>query len=129
MALLRNYSQTFAEAKPCCGEPKRGNDRQTSYLIPRAAEPGLTVIEERCKQLEIKSAIDRITRIRAELKNPIECTYVSARIQFRTLYETIEDDLKNRKFYYLPKEKEAFLEASQDIPLPPTTDRDDLKCA
>ena len=86
----------------------------------------LPLIETFCKRFEIKTALDRLNRIRTEFKSPLGCSYLSTSIQFKTLSEVIEDDLKDGRFFYLPKFKEAFLEDVKDIPLPGNTEKDDL---
>jgi hypothetical protein len=78
-----------------------------------------------CRQFEITTALHRIARIKTLLDDPFHCTYANLRHQFQTLYESIEDDLSGRLFWYIPQAQaehllrglKSRLTARQDVAL------------
>src|SRR5713101_7400030 len=86
------------------------------YPLRGVLKDYLENIETLCKTFEIGPALDRIARIRVELDRPDRCTYTSLSTQFQTLYENIEDDLRNRTFWYIPLDNERYRASVKDIP-------------
>lgn len=75
----------------------------------------LTSTESICTKHEIRSALDRIARIKTLLDNP-NCTYPEMIRQYQTLYENIEDDLRLRRFWYFSSAKVELATTASDIP-------------
>jgi hypothetical protein len=78
-----------------------------SRLLPGA--------EQICKNYEIKPALDRIERLKAALANPA-VEYAEVSRHYHTLYENIEDDLRERSFWYFSSPKEILAAKYGDIP-------------
>lgn len=75
----------------------------------------LTSTENICKNHEIKSARDRVDRIKMLLDKP-DCPYAEMIRQYQTLYENIEDDLRMRRFWYFSLAKAELATTASDIP-------------
>ncbi len=77
--------------------------------------------EEICKTYEIKPALKRIERLKAALANPV-VEYAELARHYHTLYENIEDDLRERCFWHLSLQKETLVTKYGDIPFKESPD-------
>lgn len=72
--------------------------------------------QEYCLKFELKSALDRINRIKLLFDYPHDCTHANMRQQLKTLHENIEDDLRNRIHWQIPVSKIVHIDDVEDIP-------------
>ena len=67
----------------------------------------IELVSKYCKEIEMDAAAKRLARLKAAMKFKIN--YSQYQVELKALGEAIEDDLKEKSFYYYPIEKTKLL--------------------
>ena len=105
---LREFQNSF-EADHQSNDPLE--EGQKSSL-----RKSLTKIAQSCRALEMMDANNRIKRIQKVLSSE-ECGYAVMAFQIKTLHETIEDNLEERRFWYISNEQDKQISEIRKLPI------------
>jgi hypothetical protein len=103
LVMLERLERSFQEL--IRGDPDRRDVAVPADFLGKHLTPDLSYCRSHCEDLELNAAVARVDLITTRINGHIGISFEQVRSEVRVLRETIESELKYRRFVFVPTEK------------------------